>query len=641
MPKKAVAVSRAQRLSEYDKLGLTIIGGGDDEMQKKRRLSWLSVLGLLAGFCLWFSLSMQAAADYDIDQYRVNVDIQRDGSANVTQAMTYQFDDDYHGVFNVQDLKGIRGAQLESVTTQLNSGPTTIATAGNTEANNTYQLTQNADRMRVKLYRQVQDNDELRVVYRYRLQGVVTNYADTAELNWKVIGSGWDVALDNVKIVIQLPAKNVSALQAWTHGPLSGQTKVDRAAGRVTMTLGHNPANQFVESHLLFPTTVTATNTRTSTVKRKATVQKQEAKLAQAANEKRRHNQLLRRGLFGVAVVVWLLVMIGYAWWLARHPAKRHQQPIPINHSFDVPPVAPAVAESLWAQKSPNTDALTAEILRAAANQELTIETVAGKRKPDVRLTQLKPVTNSFLAHCFDKVAVDGQFLLTDLKKYGKRDKAGRLGKWFSKWQTEVDQDVAVYQDEANYRLRNQWLMAANIVSIMGVIATGAGLLVSSKAVILMAVPAVVAAVVFWIGWLIQRRRIAINTDEGLELRNQINGLRRMLKDIGHFNTAQVGDLILWEQILPYAAAFGLADQVTKQLAIDFGTEALATGMLVYYPLFYANGGLDFDLSGAINDSFSGALDASGSASSSSGSSGGFSGGSSGGFGGGSGGGAF
>ena len=641
MPKKAVAVSRAPRPGEYDKLGLTIIGGGDGEMSKKRRLSWLSVLGLLAGFCWWFSLAMRAAADYDIDQYQVNVAIQRDGSANVTQAMTYQFDDDYHGVFNVQDLKGIQGAQLEGVTTQLNGGTTVTAAPSETGANNTYQLTQNADRMRVKLYRQVQEDDKLRVVYRYRLKGGVTNYADTAELNWKVIGSGWDVPLNNVKIVIQLPAKNVSALQAWTHGPLSGQTKVERAAGRVTMTLGHNPANQFVESHLLFPTTVTATNTRTNTAKRKATVQKQEAKLAQEANEKRRRNQLLRRVIFGAAVAGWLLVMIGYLWWLARHPAKPHQQPIPINHSFDVPPVTPAVAESLWAQRSPNTDALTAEILRAAANHEITIETVAGHRKPDVRLTQLKPVTNSFLAHCFDKIAVDGQFMLTDLKKYGKRDKAGRLGKWFSRWQTEVDQDVAVYQDETNYRLRNQWLMAAVVVSVMGMIATGAGLLVSPKVVTLMVIPAVVAAVAFWIGWIIQRRRIAINTDAGLELRNQINGLRRMLKDIGHFNTAQVGDLILWEQILPYAAAFGLANQVTKQLAIDFGTEALATGMLVYYPLFYANGGLDFDLSGAINDSFSGALDASGSASSASGGSGGFSGGSSGGFGGGSGGGAF
>ncbi|MBP5845173.1 DUF2207 domain-containing protein, partial [Lactiplantibacillus plantarum] len=159
-------------------------------------------------------------------------------------------------------------------------------------------------------------------------------------------------------------------------------------------------------------------------------------------------------------------------------------------HSFDVPPVTPAVAESLWAQRSPNTDALTAEILRAAANHEITIETVAGHRKPDVRLTQLKPVTNSFLAHCFDKIAVDGQFMLTDLKKYGKRDKAGRLGKWFSRWQTEVDQDVAVYQDETNYRLRNQWLMAAVVVSVMGMIATGAGLLVSPKVVTLMVIPA-------------------------------------------------------------------------------------------------------------------------------------------------------
>lgn len=28
------------------------------------------------------------------------------------------------------------------------------------------------------------------------------NYVDMVELNWKVIGSGWDVLLNNVKIVI-------------------------------------------------------------------------------------------------------------------------------------------------------------------------------------------------------------------------------------------------------------------------------------------------------------------------------------------------------------------------------------------------------------------------------------------------------
>lgn len=181
-------------------------------MWKKGRVNWLALLGFLVGLCWWASLALPASADYDINQYQVNVAIQRDGSANVTQTVNYQFDDDYHGVFNVQDLRGIQGAKLQKVTTQLNGGMVIPASAGNLENNNTYELTQNTKQMRVKLYRSVQDGDRLRVVYRYQLQGVVTNYADTAELNWKVIGSGWDVPLENVKIVIQLPAKNVQAL---------------------------------------------------------------------------------------------------------------------------------------------------------------------------------------------------------------------------------------------------------------------------------------------------------------------------------------------------------------------------------------------------------------------------------------------
>ncbi|MGV7320338.1 DUF2207 domain-containing protein, partial [Mycobacterium kansasii] len=59
--------------------------------------------------------------------------IQRDGSANVTQTVNYQFDDDYHGVFNVQDLRGIQGAKLQKVTTQLNGGMVIPASAGNLE----------------------------------------------------------------------------------------------------------------------------------------------------------------------------------------------------------------------------------------------------------------------------------------------------------------------------------------------------------------------------------------------------------------------------------------------------------------------------------------------------------------------------
>lgn len=607
----------------------------------KRRLWWLIIASVFLAVVTLNWRPLTALADYTISDYDVHVDVQKDGSADVSQGMTYHFDDDYHGVFNVQDLQGVQGAQFQGVATRLNGGMTKTARAATTDADNTYQLTQTDKKFRVKLYRSVKDNDELRVTYRYRLLGVVTNYADTAELNWKIIGTGWDEPLKNVRLTIQLPSKKVQALQAWTHGPLAGKTTVDKAAGRVSMTLPRNPANSFVESHLLFPTSVTPLNQRKSSKQRKAAVQKQEAALATAANQKRRRQVLMSKIIYGLALAVLMITVVAYLWWFKRHPRNQHARPIPINHSFEVPAVQPAVAQALWRTASPDTKALSAEILVAAAAKEITLEPIAGKRQPTVKITKLQPISNSFLAHCFDKIAVGNELQLDQLKAYGKKDQKGRLNKWFGHWQKTVDQVVAGYQDKANYRLRHRWLGFGVAVTILSAIATLAGVLISPRTTLITGIVAVILTATTWTTAIINYRRITINTDEGLALVNQINGFRQMLKDIGHFNTAEIGDLILWEQILPYAAAFGLAENVAYKLAVDFGTTALAAGIGVYYPIFFANDGFDFDLSGALSSSFSSALDASSNASSPSGGSGGFSGGSSGGFGGGSGGGAF
>lgn len=109
-----------------------------------------------------------------------------------------------------------------------------------------------------------------------------------------------------------------------------------------------------------------------------------------------------------------------------------------------------------------------------------------------------------------------------------------------------------------------------------------------------------------------------------------------MLDDIGQFKMKDVGDLILWEDIMPYAVAFGLSKKVLKQLKIEFADELDAAPVL-FYSGFYSSSSDSFEHS--FERSFSSAVSTG--SSSVSGSSGGFSGGSSGGFGGGSGGGAF
>lgn len=606
---------------------------------QKRIWGWLvlAVSGLIVGL----SGFTAAHADYTIKPYHMRVNVSKRGDATVTQTMTYAFDDDYHGVFNVQDTKGIQGAKILGVTTALNNQVPVTARAATTGADNTYQVTRPTNRLKTKLYRSVTDGDKLKVTYRLKLTGVVTNYRDTAELNWKVIGSGWSVPLDNVRVTIQLPATHIKQLQAWTHGPLDGHTRVDKAKGRIVMTVGENPEESFVESHLLFPATVTP-NARRIDQPRKAAAQKLEAKLVAEANAKR---QRQHRWLVGGLAGLWALAaaVAGSLWfWARRHPGNHYPHPIPIPHFFDVPRVAPAVAESLDSYASPDTDALAGEILMAATHKELTLEPMKDGRHQTMLLTKVGPVTNSFLDHCFDRVARDGaSFTLRDLKAFGKRDKKGRLGKWFQQWQDEVNETVEAYQDGDNLNLRSTWLLFGWSLAVILAVAGALGWFLSQPIGQLSSGVALVGILVTWVLVSRARRRLDRYNAEGLVLANEVGGFRRMLKDIGHFNTAKIGDLILWEEILPYAAAFGLSKQVTEKLAVDFDQRALQTAFVGFYPWYFAGGDWGASFSDSLNDGLSGALQASNNSSSSSGSSGGFSGGSSGGFGGGSGGGAF
>lgn len=109
-----------------------------------------------------------------------------------------------------------------------------------------------------------------------------------------------------------------------------------------------------------------------------------------------------------------------------------------------------------------------------------------------------------------------------------------------------------------------------------------------------------------------------------------------MLDDIGKFQTKDIGELTFWEDVMPYAVAFGLAKKVIAQLKIDFDNETLAP-MFLYYPILQ----YDTDFTAFDNSINTALYNSIGANSSLSGGSGGFSGGSSGGFGGGSGGGAF
>ncbi len=215
----------------------------------KKQLTWL--MGVMA-LMIMILIPIQGLADgdFDIKQYQVGIEVLTNGDADLTQKITYEFNGDFHGVYYNQDLKGIGKADQIAAAVEQN-GHLTKLPVNQSGQNNTVNTSQTDDWLKLKVYHQISDA-EATFIYHYRLHNVITSYQDTAELNWKIIGNGWDEPLHNVSIVIQLPGKNIDSLKAFTHGPLNGKTVVLKKQGRVRMTVDRVSAHQFVESHLLF-----------------------------------------------------------------------------------------------------------------------------------------------------------------------------------------------------------------------------------------------------------------------------------------------------------------------------------------------------------------------------------------------------
>lgn len=592
------------------------------------------LVGLLFAFLAIF-LALQTTTDVKADKftvknYDVTVDIKKDGNADLTQKIVYDFQGDYHGVYYNQDLKGIKGASDPVVTYNNGAGAKTLVN-NDSNQNDTVKVTRTDNSMDMKVYHAV-DSEMVTYTYKYQLYGVITNYLDTAELNWKIIGNGWDNDLNNIKLTLNFPEKNITQLQAWTHGPLAGHTEVDKENGQVVMTLDELPANQSVESHVIFPTTVTADNKNVVNKKAKARILAAEKSKAEAANARRQREKNFYWIMMAIAGVVIVIIYLYQFIKLHKNPGQKHQIPTPLHHFFDEPEFIPSFTEVILDRQSKaNSNSLTADLLNEVGYRRMKIDKI-GK---DYQITALVPPTNEFFNYLIEKIGDGKSVCLKDIRKFA-RGNDDKMTKKFDKWAKDAAKGREKYLDLSNMNLVDSFKSSTIAVDIVLGIMLMISLILSSK-VLLSSVILVVIGLVAWIPYAIIKKKITPYTDLGEEEVNKIRAFKRMLEDIDDIKMAEVGDIILWERFLPYAVIFGVSDKVIKALKVNFGADVVNNSAIAYY---YIGSSSFLNSNTGFQTAFTGAISAGGS-SSISGGSGGFSEGSSGGFGGGSGGGAF
>lgn len=578
---------------------------------------------------LQFQIEAKADDSYDINKYLVNINILKDGNAEVTQKITYDFDGEFHGVYYNQDLKGIKGINDPKIMIKDDQGSTSLVKS-NSELDNTFSVDKTSDKMNIKIYHKITDQSAT-FIYHYKLFGVITNYKDTAALNWKIIGSGWDEPLNNVKISIKLPEKHVNQLQAWSHGPLNGYTDVNKSKGSVTMTVDNVSANQFVESHMIFPTSLTPDNTNIVNKNAKKRILKQEKNLAEQANKQREQPKIIFYIVLIVFILIIVLIYLFTYLSLKKKPIQKHEMPIPINHWFDVPDVSPSMAGIvLDKSKYGSSKGLTGDLLVEVNKRNLEIN----KKNNTFEIKVLKMPEDAFFQYLFNVIG-DGEKVT--IKQINKSSESKLFDK-FDSWSQRAAKDRDKYFDTNNIHRLHSFVVSAVITTILAAFTGIMGLITYLQRWPLLVGVLLVSLIFAWGSYIYAKKNISVYTAKGEVLANELRGFKQMLKDVEDINVAEVGDLILWEDILPYAVAFGVSDKVIKALKMTFKEEVEVDPRFTYY--YWGVAGLSHNLD--FTSSITKSIDTANTSNSSvTGGSGGFSGGSSGGFGGGSGGGAF
>lgn len=145
----------------------------------KKLLSFTLLFLLLFNFVPCFA----DTKSYEIDKVDINAAIMDNGDINVTEYLTYNFSGDFNGFLRELNSTGSDGYIINSVVVIDKSGFETIATSGNTEAENTYEISENGDKTSIKLYSKSSNEKKIFKV-NYTAKNVAKKYETTGQLYW-------------------------------------------------------------------------------------------------------------------------------------------------------------------------------------------------------------------------------------------------------------------------------------------------------------------------------------------------------------------------------------------------------------------------------------------------------------------------
>ena len=297
---------------------------------RKRILNIISLLLVIISIII-IKPSKVEADSYKINNMNIEAIINEDGSVNIVQDITYDFNGSYNGIYlNIPikttylEQKVIKGSKIndslyegDSVTVKeikvIDSSKNSeeifqeVEKARNGDSK-VYTKESNKNEEKIKIYYPVSNKTETFQIS-YKINNLCVSHEDIGELYYNFIGGEWKCLIENLNIDIYLP-NNENEILIWGHGPLNGESEI-LSSKHASFRIADVKPGQYVAARVVFDKNNIPESKKNSGITAKEIILEEEKEIA--GNKNQKNNLTLIAGILSIILVIyWIVLLIVY-----------------------------------------------------------------------------------------------------------------------------------------------------------------------------------------------------------------------------------------------------------------------------------------------------------------------------------------
>lgn len=433
------------------------------------------LLPLLAVFIV--SDKASARDELYVADWVVKAEILENGDLKITEDISYEFNDEFNGVYRELYLSKTSG--ISDISVQEIEGeslkPYVKADKAENGDSGVYTVNESKNKIQIKIY-SPSKNTVKTFRYSYTVKNVVVRYNDIAELYYKFVGAENESAAGRLLINIYLPSGgSYDKVKLFAHGPSNGRIiKTDDR--HYQLMVKELPEETYVEGRVLFPAEMVSLSDNVKEEnKYKAILQEEEAfqrKQAYAAARKEAFYKAFRV----INLSVFALALFAFAYALVK--CKRNLGRNSESADTDLEQVCTPAMASLLTHNFGGINAVFASILDLFRKGYISLDkeqeelnvydnkafVIRKHKEADSHLLEHEKYMMEWL---FFRIGFGNEVSTRDIEGYNIRNK-DKFIQEYNDWRKSVkaDADKMGYYDKSKGRL-GAFLITASIVALI------------------------------------------------------------------------------------------------------------------------------------------------------------------------------